>query len=289
MLLKGLKEYYKVSDLKEALALLRREEGSLIPLAGATSRLIRTQRKIDGAMDLTFLPLKYVQEADDYLETGALTTITELMESPLAGEWTDGMLRKACSSLASTPLRNVITIGGNTAGLFRWSDTPAALLVMDAEFQIDGEGSRWIKAVDWFSEHPRKRLGHEHLLTRIRFPKNRKKCKGAFVKYARSTFDYNFFDIAAAMNLDDGNCRDVRIAVSGISALPERLTETEKMLEGKKLTETLIDEAAAKGLETVKPIADIRVSKEWKLEASEAILKRVLQEKFYNEPEKSGE
>jgi len=67
--------------------------------------------------------------------------------------------------------------------------------------------------------------------------------------------------------LNGNHCTDARIIVGACAPVPMRTRAAEKMLIGKKMTDTLIRQAAQKASEETSPITDVRASApyRWKM------------------------
>ena len=64
--------------------------------------------------------------------------------------------------------------------------------------------------------------------------------------------------------------------LGAVAPVPMRAVAAEKILSGKKLSEKLIGEAAAKAREEVTPISDVRASLAYRLEMTEVLVRRAL-------------
>jgi xanthine dehydrogenase YagS FAD-binding subunit len=72
-------------------------------------------KKTQAVIDLTRIPeIKGIRESGNGVEIGALTTLTEIVESSLIRE-KFGLLAQASSRVASPQIRNIGTIGGNVS------------------------------------------------------------------------------------------------------------------------------------------------------------------------------
>ena len=111
-------ELYQPTDIDSAVDLLDRIGADGWKIAGGQDSLdwLKDRAKRRGAVvDLTRIAsLKGIRETADGIEIGALTTLTEIEESPLIRE-NFGVLAEAASRVASPQIRNVGTIGGNVA------------------------------------------------------------------------------------------------------------------------------------------------------------------------------
>ncbi len=104
------------STLDQVTALLSEEKVGCAIMAGGTDLLDLLKSKIiapDIVIDLKTVPgLAGLKEDKSHVTIGAMTTVSDLAESPVIGEKFPG-LKQAALSLASPQLRNVGTVGGN--------------------------------------------------------------------------------------------------------------------------------------------------------------------------------
>ena len=104
------------STLDQVTALLSEEKAGCAIIAGGTDLLDLLKSKIiapDIVIDLKAVPgLAGLKEDKSYITIGAMTTVSDLADSPVIGEKFPG-LKQAALSLASPQLRNVGTVGGN--------------------------------------------------------------------------------------------------------------------------------------------------------------------------------
>ncbi|WP_129714136.1 xanthine dehydrogenase family protein subunit M [Pedobacter sp. SYP-B3415] len=64
----------------------------------------------------------------------------------------------------------------------------------------------------------------------------------------RTSYAFALVSVAAALDMDAGKVRKVRLAMGGVAHKPWRLTETETFLQGRELTDDLIREAASRSV-----------------------------------------
>ncbi|OQA15489.1 MAG: Caffeine dehydrogenase subunit beta [bacterium ADurb.Bin363] len=249
--MKNLKEFYYPSSLTEALYILsENEDNSLInvPVAGSTSIVFSKNPNIKGLIDINRIGLDYIKKDGTTIKIGSTMTARKIYQSPLIKSMAGGLLAKAAGSIGSTLIRNSCTIGGNIVDLRIWSDFPAPLLALDAKIKVDSKkGTREISVEEFFSKRPSKILSPSEMVTEIIIPSL--EGKGSFIKFARTRVDYTLVDIAAYLETEDKKICLARIAVSGITTLPERLKSMEKFIEGKELTEDFLQEVSKKARE----------------------------------------
>jgi xanthine dehydrogenase YagS FAD-binding subunit len=119
------------------------------------------------------------------------------------------------------------------------SDTAPALLALDARFVIrSAQGERLVEAEEYFigpsvdiTRMTVLRPGD--LLTAIRVPHTWAGARFYFEKVSdRQAWDFPLVNIAAAMRVDNGTIKDVRLAVGGVACRPLRLKTVEDSVRG---------------------------------------------------------
>ena len=111
-------EFHQATSLREAAELLRRHGAGARLLAGGTDLLVdlktgRAQADHLVAID-RIAELKGITLTQDALRIGAMTTITELDESPFVRAHF-APIRDATQKMAVRQIRNLATVGGNLA------------------------------------------------------------------------------------------------------------------------------------------------------------------------------
>ena len=136
-------QYYRPETPAELEPLLGSNDPAALFIGGGTGMAF-SRPAAERIVDLSRMPWKGCRRlADGSLEIGAVTTIGELERLPDATAFCGGILRQATDKLASTPLRNLITVGGNVAAGFAWSDLPVVFLALDARYRAfpgNGDG-----------------------------------------------------------------------------------------------------------------------------------------------------
>src|ERR1019366_1239273 len=90
-------------------------------------------------MNIRRIPeLRGIVQTGGVVRIGALTTITELLNSALVRERFNA-LWQACDHFASDQLRNAATIGGNICNASPAGDTLVPLLALDAKVVLAGK------------------------------------------------------------------------------------------------------------------------------------------------------
>ena len=265
-----LQEYLYPSSLEEAFNLLIKESTEII--AGGTHINIAKNQSIIRLVDITRLGLNSIKKEHQTVRIGSTTTITEMIESPIISEIGNGILTKACQLIGDTPLRNIITLGGNIARTYPWVGLPVVLLVLNAEIVIiSQEGTRKVSAIEYFKGG---KLMKGEIITEVIFP-IRKDYFCRYEKFSLTRVDYSWLTMAFAAKKENERIVDPHLAVSRITKA-QRITKAEELLQGKQLLALDLKEVISKLKQSVKIVADYRSSKDYRLHLLGVLFKRML-------------
>jgi xanthine dehydrogenase small subunit len=89
-------------------------------------------------------------------------------------------------------------------------------------------------------------------------------------------FDQDISAVCAAfaMQIDDGIIRSARIAFGGMAATPKRAAAAEALLEGRQWSEEVLQEAMDALAQDYAPLADMRASSDYRMQAARNLLRR---------------
>jgi CO/xanthine dehydrogenase FAD-binding subunit len=259
-------EFYYPTTIKEAQKFL--EKPSTIPVAGGTSF---TGRNVNSLVDLTRVGLDYIKNEKKKIRIGATASITELKESKVLNSFAAGILPTACAVLADTQLRNVITIGGNIACRYLWANLPPALMALDAEVEITGRKKRKVSVEKFLAS----KLAPGEFISEVIIPRCSNKGSGTFLRFARTKVDYPLISLAVYAEKQNSKISLLRVAVSGLSAAT-RVKAIENELQGKKIDEKILNDAAMKAAGQIKVLKSYVFSEEYLREVFGVLMKRAL-------------
>ncbi|MBN2493626.1 MAG: FAD binding domain-containing protein [Deltaproteobacteria bacterium] len=266
-------------DPAEAVRVMVEHGKRALVMAGGTTTAMSKDPGFDTLIDLTRMGCDRIELVGGEWRIGCNVRLHDLGVHPGIRKLWSGVLSDAARAVGSRPLRNAITLGGNVVGLFRWSDTPVALLAMDAVFDLVGpDGTRSLEADAFFARHPRQVMQAGELLAGVRIASDDPHGCGAFCKYARTEVDLAVVDVAACLQIDEqGRCSKARIAVGGTRAVPWRAEQAEKKLLGSKLTRRTIESAAATAKQEGKVLSDVRTDRDYRERMIEVIAGRTIE------------
>ena len=233
-------------------------------------------------MNIRHIPeLRGIAQAQGTVRIGALTTMTELLNSDLVRERFHA-LWQACDHFASDQLRNAGTIGGNICNASPAGDTLIPLLVLDAKVVLTGKpngalATRTMPLKDFFLAPGRTRREANELLIAVEMPLPPADFVSEFFKFGtRPALDISTISIGLAAQRKAKTLHNVRVAFGSVAPTPIRAPQTEAAIEGKPLDDDAIAAAVAAAAKEIHPISDVRASDWYRRELVHNILQRML-------------
>jgi CO/xanthine dehydrogenase FAD-binding subunit len=282
----AIQEYCAPTSLADALRVLRGGDATI--LAGGTDLMPQTQAgRVPFRRTLINIrrirELRGIERSHGAIRIGALTTVTEAMESDVVRSGLP-ILVEAGDHFASAQLRNTATIGGNICNASPAGDTLVPLLVLDAEVELasasDGASSlRRVPLEKFFAGPGKTHRAPAELLVAVHVPLPRPGFVARFVKFGtRPALDISAISIGVGGVLRKGILSGVRVAFGAVAPTPLRGRATEAALEGRPLTDETIAAAATAARGEVRPISDVRASEWYRRELVGNLTRRVLAE-----------
>ena len=200
---------------------------------------------------------------------GALTTIREIETSSiLKTEYK--MIPQAAAQLASIPIRNIATIGGNLCNASPAADMAPILMALSARVKlVSTAGERVVSLTDFFTGPADTVCKPDELMTEVQIAQLLPNTHGAYLKCSiKGGQELALVGVAVVITLDSGGktCNDVKIALGSVAPTPIRAHKAEATIKGKALNNELIREAAQLASSEASPIDDIRGSAEYRKE-----------------------
>ena len=111
MLARGIRSYHRPTRLEDAMSLSAQ---GVKPLAGGT-RLLAAAHEVPNVLDLSARELVGRRVDEEDLIHGSMTTLQDVIDSPLAYAATAGILPAACRAQSvSRMIRGMATLGGES-------------------------------------------------------------------------------------------------------------------------------------------------------------------------------
>ncbi|MBS2036161.1 FAD binding domain-containing protein [bacterium] len=275
-MIRQLEEFLYPQSLAEAVQKKHEYGEAAAPIAGGTEIVPNLPPEIRCLIDLTRLGLDYIEDEAECLRIGATTTMHQLAVSPAVAKLASGVLSSSSCQGWPTEVRNTATLGGNLVGGGPFADSPPALLALDAEVVVARlGGEERVPIQDFFVDYRRTAVG-QGILKEIQIPRPAAAARGVFLKFGRSPVDQALVNLAVTMEMDNGLCSKVRIALGAIGRTPQRILEAERALLEKPLESDVIDNVVSIVTELVDPVLDLRASADYRRELAGVLTRRAL-------------
>jgi 4-hydroxybenzoyl-CoA reductase subunit beta len=305
-------EHRAPRTLAEAAKILAGEGPQAMLIAGGTDLLPNMKRRHQAPQVL--VSLRNVSELKALNGAfGAGLTLSEVVRS----EKTPTALRQAAAQVATPPLRNMGTLGGNLCldtrcnyynqsyewrkaidfclkkdGDICWvataskrcvavssTDTAPALIALDAAVTlVSVSGSRNVSVENLY-----KNDGIEYLSRRpdeiLSEVRVPAGWKSTYWKLRRrGSFDFPILGVAAALKMDGDVVQEARIALGAVASRPFLVEKAGEFLKGKKLTDEVIAQAAELVANRAKPMDNTDMDLYWRKEVADDFAEYALRE-----------
>jgi len=250
-------EYFKPTSIQEAVKLLSKygEKGAVI--AGGTDVLAMKDPRTEALMDITGLGLSYIKSDSQGLRIGATTTLVDIETSTILSKGSYNIITQAAHKVGTPLIRNMGTIGGNLCNASPSADTPPPILALGAKLKlVNPQGSREVPLDEFFAGPFRTVKRADELLTEIMIPPLAPRTGASYQWLTKiSTIDESLVGVAALVVLDDKGevIKDARIGLISVAPTPMRARKAEGMLQGKEVSDGLIEEVARMVADETKP------------------------------------
>ena len=264
--------YAKARSVAHAIELLVDDDARL--LAGGQSLIATLNMRLSHPALLVDINgvggLDRIESNNGHIEIGALVRHAQAERSPELARRAP-LIALAMPHIGHPAIRNRGTIGGSVAFADPAAELPACVLALGGELTIAGpQGSRVVKADDFFKGLFETALTARDVLTAIRIPAAGADTRVGFAEFARRHGDYAMVGLAACARADGQRLRDLRLAYFGVASTPVRAHHAEQAL-----TERDIDAAVHALAQDLNPPDDVQASGAVKTHLAGVLLRRV--------------
>jgi CO/xanthine dehydrogenase FAD-binding subunit len=264
-------------DLHDALAMLADGQGKWRPFAGGTDLMVLLEAgKLPAGNYLSLwnlAELRGIAVTQTTITLGALTTYADVLQHPvLQAEFS--MLCRAAAETGGVATQNRGTIGGNIANASPAADTPPALLVYDADLELQSvRGTRRVPYDGFHTDYKKTVLAPDELIRSVVLRRGRQGWIEAYRKVGtRRAQAISKLCFAGALQIDNGMVRDARIAFGSVAPTVVRCHEVETLLRGNRIGPELAESAARALAGDVRPIDDVRSTAVYRMKVAQNIL-----------------
>jgi probable selenate reductase FAD-binding subunit len=273
-MLSNLKGYFRPKSIPEALALLEKNSGSILVIAGGSKLVLTDNPVVQELVDISGLNLDFIKEENGTTRIGATTRIQQIVDSPILDQRTNGLLPVAAAlTHKSRQVRNAATLGGELLTTTALSPLYCAFLVLQAQVRLAGN-EEFALAMNIFLN--RKGLAGGLLLETV-IPDFQPVTYTGFA-YINSSSHLPVLCAAVRVSIRKGCFEHAKIAITGTARVPQRMHDVEEYLAGRECSESNIIKGAEEACKSYEPISDRLAGIDFRKEASRMVIKRALRE-----------
>ena len=274
-------DYHRPKTVAEAVRLLNEVKGARL-LAGGHSLIPAMKLRLaapEALIDIgRIAELSGIRATQDGLEIGAMTTHAAIAASDVVREQCP-VLAKAAGIIGDLQVRNRGTIGGSVAHADPGADYPTLMVLLGASFTAANGKERRIAADEFFLGIFTTALQPGEILTTVTIPAMSSGASAVYHKHRHPASAFAVVGVGALVEVQNGTCADVRIAVGGATTTAVRATAAEKLLAGQAPTAENIARAADAVCQALAdPISDPYASGEYRVHLAGVMAKRALTE-----------
>ena len=262
-------------------------------LAGGTDVYpARVGRAMDGAwIDLTRVSgLRGITEDATGWTFGATTTWTDVLRAQLPPLF--DALKQAAREVGGVQIQNTATVAGNLCNASPAADGTPVWMALDAQVRLQSQaGERRMPVVDFVLANRRTAREPHEVVTGLHVPRRSPHARSVFLKLGGRrylvisvTMVAVVVDVDADVDADGradvdaaGRVTHLAAAVGSCSARAQRLPALEARLRGQPLAVLAGTSIDPSDLAPLSPIADVRASAAYRLDATATLLRRALQ------------
>jgi len=279
-------ELYSPTDLSDALRFLEHGGGNVTVMASGTDLLPRMRRKqVSPAtvVDISSFTedLRYIRQSDGTIHVGALTTITDLLESPMFyGKLS--IIREAGMLFGAPQVRNVATVGGNICSATSSEDLIPVFMALDANVKlVRAGGERTVPLKNFIVGKRETALEPHEMLAEVSLSPPGGHGWAAYEKLGRrNMLIVAIVNEALSLTLEDDlrTIRSARVALNRASGrIPGLAVKTNDFLSGKKVTDQTITQARRVLASELSLTSDFRGSGAYRTEVAQVYLGRLME------------
>ncbi len=238
-------------------------------IAGGTNLVpdMRSQSTSPGwVIDLTGIEtLRYLKEERGLIRIGALTTISDLIDSKLIKNRAP-LLWKAASHFAGPIVRNRATVGGNLVDASPAADSAVPLLALKAQVKLRSlKGQRTIPLDQFFADYRKTALRSGEILTEVAFPIPERTARFAYHKMGRrNAMAISVVSVGVLLKMKGETCSEAAIALGAVAPTPIRVLAVESLLQNNKVDLDLAKKCGELAAKSAHPIGDLRASADYR-------------------------
>ena len=235
-------------------------------LIGGSCFLRMGKININKGIDLSGLGLDFINENNDFIEIGGMTTLRTIEISDIIKKEFDGILSNSVRNIVGVQFRNLATVGATVYSRYGFSDFITALLSLDATVVLYKGGE--IKLNEFLDLGVK---GTKDILIKLKIKKH--DGKYCFLDMRNSSSDYAILN--SSLSREEGEFKIVVGARPGRAKIAENAS---KFLSENELNDTIINQTVDMMAKELTFGTNFRGSAKYRKEIAKVLIKRCIME-----------
>lgn len=267
----------------EACNLLSQSAGEARVIAGGVALMVLIRHQLFFPTEL--ISLKRIAGLDritfdenEGLRIGALVTHAQVEHSPIVQQHCPA-LAQCVHHVGNLRVRNMGTLVGDLCQADNHSDPAPLLGVLGARVRTRSlRGERLLSMAEFHVDIYETGVKEDEIVTEIVIPPPAPRAWTAYLRFSgNSPIDWPILGVAGSLVREDGRCKEIKICVGSLTAVPLSFDAEAEDLKGKKLTPATIKKFARACAARIEPIDDTRGSEWYKKKVAEVYIRRTVE------------
>ena len=278
-------ELFSPTNLDDALKFIQHEDKDVAIIASGTDLIPRIRKRQVSPSVLVDISsfqndLRYIRNSGGVVSLGALTTLTDVLESPLVRDRLSA-LHEAAELFGAPQVRNVATVGGNVCSAASSEDLIPVFMALGAQLKlVSAKGERTVPLEGFFKGKRATKMKPSEILAEVSFELPKGRSWTGFEKLGRRNMlilSLVSMALSLSMKEDLQTVSAARIAMNRVSErIPALAVKTQEFLLGRKVSSETIAQAQKVLASEIALTSDFRASGPYRTEVAQVYLKRLL-------------
>ncbi|MDC0479946.1 FAD binding domain-containing protein [Candidatus Marinimicrobia bacterium] len=266
---KFIPSYFKdiPTQLNKLIPVIKTEQNGKLVGGGTDLYVQKMDQLIDHDVNLIteFSEIRFTKVENGICSLGAGNTATDMLESDEMQSMFPN-LTDHIKLVASSPIRNIATLGGNFVNASPIGDFTAFFLAINANITLTEDGQdRTIFLKDFYKGYKELDKTPGEFISSISFNVPIANSHFNFEKVSkRIHLDIASVNTAVQISVTDNEINETHLSAGGVGPIPMYLNETSAFLNGKELSALNIKSANDVLQREISPISDVRGSADYK-------------------------
>lgn len=275
-------EYFEPRTVGEATEILSNYGEKAQILSGGIDLIPRMQKgdiQAEYVVNIQKIPgLEYIEPHEkEGITFGALSRLRSIeVSKTIQNKYP--ILYEAIHQVTSVQAKYMGTAVGNLCVATPASDVATSLFALGAQLKITGLKGERIEPIEkFYLDYRLTSLKRGEMVTEVVLPNPPPGTGTAFFNLVRTHADIAKISAAAAILVQNGICREVRIAIGAAAPTVFRAVKAETLFTGQKTTPEVINKVAETAAGETKPITDLRSTAMYRKEMARVLVRRALE------------